>query len=215
MNKFGLVGEPTTRAGELEGPQEVVRLLEVGSDSANLVDEISTALDTNRSKALLDDRVVGQGDTLLVELCESTLEDKLLNSRARGVTVGYVRLDETEHTDGRLVELDEGSIVELTETEELHNLLGLGRDSDGTSDTDNKSNLGPSWDVESTLGLGLTAVGNSSIVGSLVLSSVLLGGSDGILLVLALLLPGIVGSLLGLHGDLGLSGLLLEDGFGD
>mmetsp|Transcript_5731 Transcript_5731/g.9647 ORF Transcript_5731/g.9647 Transcript_5731/m.9647 type:complete len:257 (-) Transcript_5731:32-802(-) len=215
VNKLCLVRESTTGAGELEGPQEVVGLLEVGSNSADLVDKISAALDTNRSNTLLDDGVVGDGDALLVELSEPTLENELLNSGARGVTVGYVRLDKTKHTDGRLVELDEASVVDLTKTEELHDLLGLGRDSDSTPDTDDKSNLGLSRDVESTLGLGLTTVGNSGLVGSLVLSSVLLGGSDSILLVLTLLLPGFVGGLLGLLSNLSLSGLLLENGFGD
>jgi len=215
VNKLGLVRESTTGTGKLEGPQEVVGLLEVGSNSADLVDKISAALDTNRSNTFLDDGVVGDGDALLVELSESTLEDELLNSGARGVTVSYVRLDKTEHTDGRLVELDEGSIVDLTKTEELHDLLGLGRDSNGTSDTDDKSNLGLGGDVESTLGLGLTTVGNSGIVGGLVLSSVLLGGGDGILLVLTLLLLSLVGSLLGLVSNLSLSGLLLENGFGN
>jgi len=215
VNKLGLVGESTAGAGKLEGPKEVVGLLEVRSDSANLVDEIGTALDTDRSNSLLNNRVIGNGDTLLVELSESTLVDELLDGGAGGVSVGYVRLDETKHTDGRLIKLDEASIVDLTKTEELHDLLGLGRDSDGTSDTDNKGNLGLSGDVESTLSLGLTTVGNSGIVGSLVLSSVLLGGGDSILLVLTLLLLSIVGSLLGLVSNLSLSGLLLENGFGN
>ena len=126
VNKLGLVGESTTGAGKLEGPQEVVSFLEVRSNGANLVDEVGTALDTNRSDSLLNNRVVGNGDTLLVELSESTLVDELLNSRAGGVAVGYVRLNETKHTDGRLVELDEASVVDLTKTEELHDLLGLG-----------------------------------------------------------------------------------------
>jgi len=100
--------------------------------------------------------------------------------------------------------------VKLTKTEELHDLLGLGRDSDGTPDTDNKSNLGLGRDVETTLGLGIAAVGNGGLIGSLVLSSVLLSGSNGILLVLTLLLPGIVGSLLGLFGNLGLVACFLR-----
>ena len=215
VHELGLAGESATRAGKLEWPQEVVGLLEVRSDGVDLVDEISTALDTNRLKTLSNDGVVSNGNTLLVELSETTLEDELLDGGAGRVSVGYIWFDETKHTNGRLVKPDEGSVVDLTKTEELHDLLGLGRNSNGTTDTDDQGNLGHGRDVESTLSLGLTTVGDSGLIGGLVLSGILLGRSDGVLLVLTLLLLGLVRGLLGLRGDLGLGGLLLENGFGN
>jgi len=215
VNKLGLVGESSTGGCELERPQEVVGLLEVRSNSGKLVDEVSTALDSDGSNTLLNDRVVSDRDALLVELGESTLEDKLFDSGTGGVSVGDVRLNKTEHANGRLVQLNEGSVVDLTKTEELHDLLGLGGDTDGTSDTDDQGNLGHGRDEESTSSLGLTAVGDSGLIGGLVLSGVLFSGSNGVLLVLTLLLLGIVRGLLGLISELALCGLLLEDGFGD
>lgn len=101
--------------------------------------------------------------------------------------------------------------MDLTQTEKLHDLLRLGRDSNGTSDTDDQGNFGQSRDKKSTLSLGLATVGNGSVIGSFVFSVVLFRGSDGVLLILTLLLLGFVRSLLGLRGKLGLSGLLLED----
>ena len=101
--------------------------------------------------------------------------------------------------------------MDLTKTEELHNLLCLGRDSNGTPDTNDQGKLWHGRYVEPTRGLGLTAVGNSGGIGGLVFSIVLFGGSDGVLLVLTLLLLGFVGCLLGLLGKLCLGGLLLED----
>jgi len=58
---------------ELEGPKEVGGLLEVGADGVNLVDEILNADDTILAEVLLDDLVVSQGDTLLVDLAISAL----------------------------------------------------------------------------------------------------------------------------------------------
>ena len=215
MHKLGLVGESSAGAGELEGPQEVVSLLEVGTNSVNLMDKVSAALHTNRANSIFNNRVVSNGDALLVDLSEATFVDKLLHSGSRGVSVGYIRFNQTKHTDGRLVKLNKGCVVDLAKTEQLHNLLGLGRNANGTADTDDEGKLGHSGDIESSLGLGLTTVGYSSFISSLVFGSILLSLGDGIFLVLTLLLTGLVGCLLGLLSELGLSGLLLEDGFGD
>ncbi len=97
----------------------------------------------------------------------------------------------------------------------MHDLLSLGRNTNGTTDANDQCELGHGRDVESTLNLRLATVGNGGLVGGLVFRGVLFGGCYGILLVLALLLLGLVGGLLGLIGDLGLGGLLLEDGFGN
>ena len=215
MHKLRLVGESTTGTCELEWPQEVICLLEVRSDSVNFVNEVGTALYPDRSDALLDDRIVGDGDALLVELAKSALVNELLDGRSGGVAVGHIRLDEAKHTNSRLVKLDKGGVVDLPQAEKLHNLLGLGRNSNGTPDTNDQGELGHGGHEESTLCLGLTTVGNCRLLGGLVFGGVLLGGSDRILLVLALLLPGFVGRLLGLLCNFGLGGLLLQDGFGD
>ncbi len=87
------------------------------SDGVNLVDEIGTAVHSDGSNSLLDDRVVGDGNALLVKLAKSPLVDELLDGRSGGVPVGDIRLDETKHTNGRLVELDECRIVNLAKTE--------------------------------------------------------------------------------------------------
>ena len=215
VNELGLVGESSTWAGKLERPQKVVRFLEVRSHGGKFVDKVGTALDTDGSNALFNDRVVGNGDALLVKLSESTLVDKLLDGLTGRVAVGHVWLDKTEHTDGRLVKLDKSGVVDLTKTEELHDLLGLGRDTDSTPDTDDQGDLGHRGDKKSTLSLSFAPAGDGRVVGGLVLGSVLFSVGDGIFLILTLLLPGIVGSLLGLSGELGLGGLLLENGFGD
>ena len=179
------------------------------------MDEVSTALNSNGSNSLFNNRVVSNGNALLVDFSKATFVDELFHSGSRGVSIGYIRFDKAKHTDGRLVKLNEGSVVDLTKAEQLHNLLGLGRDTDGTADTNDESKLRHRRDIEPALGFGLTAVGYSSFISSLVFGSILLGLSDGIFLVLTLLLTGLIRCLLGLLCELGLGGLFLEDGFGD
>jgi len=89
--------ETTVGVAELEGPQEVGGLLEVGPDSGNLVDEILNADDAVLAEVLLDDSVVGQGDTLLVDFAVSTLVDELLDALEVGVAVGDPGLDDLDH----------------------------------------------------------------------------------------------------------------------
>ena len=50
-----------SREPELEGPQEVVGFLEVGTASVDFVDQILNADDAVLAESLLDDLVVGLG----------------------------------------------------------------------------------------------------------------------------------------------------------
>mmetsp|Transcript_1140 Transcript_1140/g.2293 ORF Transcript_1140/g.2293 Transcript_1140/m.2293 type:complete len:260 (+) Transcript_1140:136-915(+) len=213
VKKLGLGRESSLGVGKLEGPQEVVDGLEVGSNSVNLIDQVSSALDTNRRKSLSNDLVVTNGDTLLVDLSESTLPDELLDGLSGGVSVGDIRFNQSQHTNGSFVQTDKGSIVQLTKTEELHNLLGLGGDTNGTTDTDNKANLGLSRDVETTLGLGLAAIVNSFLLLLGVFSVVLFSVGDELLGVFSGLLFSSSSGGGGSISKLLLSGLLLQNGF--
>mmetsp|Transcript_3436 Transcript_3436/g.8169 ORF Transcript_3436/g.8169 Transcript_3436/m.8169 type:complete len:297 (+) Transcript_3436:159-1049(+) len=213
VKQLGLAGESSLRVGKLERPQEVVGLLEVGSDGVDLVDEVGGALNSGVSESLGDNSVGSDRDALLVDFSESTLVDKLLDGGTGRVSVCHVRFDQSEHSDGGLVQSNKGSVVELTKAEELHDLLGLRGDSDNTADADDQSKLGFGGDEESTVGLGLAAVVDGKLLGGLVLFVVLLGVS--------LELDGIGGGLFGgsrgggggSSGQLRLSGLLLKDGF--
>ena len=117
--------EATVGVAELEGPEEVGSLLEVGADSVDLVDKILHAHDAILAKRLLDNRVVGQGNALLVDLSISALVDELLDALQVGVTIGNPRLDNLDHLGSSLGDADEDSIVDLEETKELKNLSRL------------------------------------------------------------------------------------------
>ena len=120
--------EATVGVGQLEGPQEVGGLLEVGADSVDLVDEILNADNAVLAEVLLDDGVVSQGNTLLVDLSVAALVDELLDALQVGVTVGDPRLNNLDHLGNGLGDADKDTVVDLQQTEQLEDLAGLGRD---------------------------------------------------------------------------------------
>lgn len=121
-----LLGEATDGVGELERPEEVVGLLEVGTAGDDLVDEVLHAVNTLGAELTSDDAVVAEGDSGSVDLTVTTLVDELGDGGTAGETIGDERLDHSDHVPGGLVELDEDGVVDLSKSEELHDLLGLG-----------------------------------------------------------------------------------------
>src|SRR5262249_7678758 len=65
------------RVAQLERPREVARLLEVRPHREDLVDQILHADDAVLPQRLLDQRVVVQWDTLLVDLAVAAFVDQL------------------------------------------------------------------------------------------------------------------------------------------
>lgn len=120
--------EAAVGVGQLEGPEEVVGLLEVGADGVDLVDQVLHANDAVLAEVLLDDLVVGEGDTLLVDLAVTALVEELADGLQVGVTVGDVGVDDGQHLLRGLGQADEGTAVDLEQTEQLQDLAGLGGD---------------------------------------------------------------------------------------
>lgn len=124
----------TSGVGELEGPKVGGSLLEVGSASSDLVNQVlHTYLlvevfgrmgkrhtdDTEFTELLLDDLVVGDGDSLSVDLCVSSLVDEFSDSFKVDLTVGNVRTDEVEHLLSSLGDSDEDTVIDLQKSEKL------------------------------------------------------------------------------------------------
>ena len=202
-----LAGTETTSGGrELEGPQEVGGLLEVGANGVELVDEVLNADNAVLAEVLLDDLVVGEREALLVDLSVAALVDELADGLEVGVTVSDEGLDDLEHLDGSLGQPDEDTVVDLKKTEELEGLALLGVNLVDTAeqlvariakwpskcyvplDADDEGELGLSGDEERVLLLGL-ALGLDDVALSLdILLLVLLGTleDDGALLLVGL-----------------------------
>jgi hypothetical protein len=166
--------EATSGVAELEGPEEVGGLLEVGADGEDLVDEILNADNAVLAKVLLNDGVVGKSDALLVNLSVSTLVDELLDRLEVGVTVGDPGLNDLEHLSGGLGDLDEDAVVDLEKTEELEDLAGLGGNLVDTLDTDDEDQARLSGDVDGVIGLGGAREADLLTLGIAVLLDVLL-----------------------------------------
>ena len=126
LEGVALLLKATEWGAQLEGPQEVVGLLEVGSASPDLVDEVLDAVDANITESTGNDGVVVEGNTGAVDLSVASLVDESADVVAGWVSVGDVWLDKSDHVDGGTVQLDEDTVVELSQAEELHDLLLLG-----------------------------------------------------------------------------------------
>ena len=117
--------ESTSWVGELEWPEEVGSLLEVGTNGIDLVDQIFHADNTVLAKVSLNKSIVGKSNALLVDLSISTLVDEFTDGLEIWVSVGDPWLDDLEHLEGGLGHANEDTVVDLEETEELEDLSGL------------------------------------------------------------------------------------------
>ena len=110
---------------QLEWPEEVVSLFEGWSNSPDLVDEVLNAVDTLLSKDTRDDTVVSQRDSRAIDLSVATLVDKSANAITGWVSISDEWLDSSDHVDGGTVKANEHSVVDLSESEKLHDLLAF------------------------------------------------------------------------------------------
>lgn len=193
--------ETTVRVGQVEWPQEVVDLLEVRTNGVDLVDQVLNGLDTVLTQSTLDDLVVRQGNSLGVDLTVTSLVDQLSDGSQVRVTVGDVRLGQSEQLRSGLGDLDENTRVDLSQTEQLQDLSWLRWDLRDTLDSDDEHQLWLGLNVERVVGLGLTLGVNQ---GTLSVSVLLVVSSSSLSNSLSLLLVG--GSSSGL-----VSGTLLQD----
>jgi len=131
----------TGRVGEFERPQEVRCLFEVGASGCNLVNEVLDGEDIVFAKGLLDDRIVGKGDTLLVDLAVAPLVDQLTHRLQVRFAICDVRLNETEHLLRCPCNLDKNAIVDLEQAEQLQYFAGFRGNLVDTADTNDKVDL--------------------------------------------------------------------------
>jgi len=158
--------ETTEWGGELEWPEEVVGFLEFWSASGNLVDEVLHAGNSGATKLIGDDGVVGEGDSRVGDLTISSLVDKLGDGGSGWESVSDKWLNHSEHVPGTFVQLDEHTIVQLSQSKKLQDLLWLWGKLVDTSNSDNESNLSFSFNEERSSGLGISLSLNESLISS-------------------------------------------------
>ena len=147
--------ETSSGTSKFEGPQEVVGLLEVRTNSVDLVNEVFNSADAVLSEHLFD-RVIGlKGDSLSVDFAISSLENEFSDGFSGRITIGDVGFDSSEHIDGSFVDSNEDSIVELSESKKSHDSDDLGVEFVNTSDSNDKGKSGFGGYVDLTGGFGL------------------------------------------------------------
>ena len=114
-----------SRVAQLKRPEEVTGLLEVGTNGIDLMDQVFHADDSILAKLVFNDRVVRQGNTLLVDLAIATLVDELTNALEIRIAVRDVGLNDGQHLRGSGCQANECSAIDLEETEELEDLAGF------------------------------------------------------------------------------------------
>ena len=76
----GLLSPSASGSVQLEGPQKVGGVFEVGADGDDLVDEVLHADDAVLAERLLNEVVGGDGSALAIDLDESSFVDELADA---------------------------------------------------------------------------------------------------------------------------------------
>jgi len=196
--------EAAVGVGQLEGPQKVAGLLEVGANSDDLVDQVLNADNAVLAQVVLNELVVGKSNALLVDFAVAALVDEFADGLQVGVAIGNVGVDDCEHLLSGLGQLDEDTAVDLEEPKELEDLAGLGSNLVDTLDSDDEDQLGLLINEEVALLSAQASQSDLLTLGITVLLDVCLGTleDDTTLFLVGLLALVLVSSTL-------LSGLLL------
>lgn len=158
--------ETTVRVRQLEWPQEVVDLLEVRTNSVDLVNQVFERQDVELTQVGFNNGVVGQSDSLLVDLTVTSLVDQLSDGSKGWVTVGDVWLGQLQQFGGGLGQSDEDTGVDLGQSQQLQNLSWLRSNLHDTLDSDDKDQLRLGVNVVRTSELGFS-LGVDDFTGSI------------------------------------------------
>jgi hypothetical protein len=96
LEGVSLGSKTSSGSSELEWPDEVVGFFEVGSNGVDFLNEILNGFDSFRSESLLNDLVIGKGNSLLVDFTITSLQDEFSDGLAGGVSEGDVGFNSTE-----------------------------------------------------------------------------------------------------------------------
>merc|ERR1719239_822260 len=111
------------------------------------MDEVLHADDAELAQGALHQVVGGDGGAVASDLDKPTLVDQLAHRLEVGSSPGDVGFTDPEHVDGGLVQLDEHSVVDLPQPEQLEDLLHLGGHLVDATDAHDKGQLGVSGNI--------------------------------------------------------------------
>ena len=96
LEGMSLGSKASSGSSEFEWPEEVIGLLEVRSDSVDFIDEIFNSVDSNLSKSLFNDGIIGERSSLFVDLAISSLKDEFSDGFPGWVSEGNIRLNSSD-----------------------------------------------------------------------------------------------------------------------
>ena len=105
--------ETTGWVAELERPQEVAYLFEVGSDGEDFMNQIFHTNDAVLAKRFLNDRVVCKRDALFVNLAIPALIDEFTDALEIWIAVSNVWFDNGKHLSRSTGYTNENPAVDL------------------------------------------------------------------------------------------------------
>lgn len=80
------------------------------------MDEILGGSNTVLAELTLNNAVVGEWDSALVNLSIPSLVDEVSDGLLAGVAISNVGFNSSDHVDGSLVESNKGSVVQLSQS---------------------------------------------------------------------------------------------------
>ncbi len=89
------------------------------------MDEVFDARNTMFAEFSSNDGVVSKWNSASINLTVSSLVDQVGDGVSGWETVSHEWLDNSNHVPGSLVKLDESTVMELSQSEELQDLLWL------------------------------------------------------------------------------------------
>ena len=89
------------------------------------MNKILYAVDTVFAELTGNDAIVGEWDSAPIDFTMASLVNELRNVLSRWITVSNMWLNNLNHVPGSLVQFHEHTIVQLSQSHELQNLLWL------------------------------------------------------------------------------------------
>ena len=124
----------------------------------DFVDKILNVVDAVGSQRLCDDGVRRKRNSLLVNFTITSLENEFSDGLSGRVSEGDVGLNSSENVAGSLIDSDEGSVVDLSQSEYSQDSDDLGVEFVNTSDSNDKGESGLGWYVNLSSEFGLCEV---------------------------------------------------------
>jgi len=124
---------------ELEGPEESVGLLEMGSNGKDLVNQVFNTNNVVLFKSAFNNVVASNGHSLTIDLSKTTFVNQFSHGLEIGITISNIRFNEGQHLLGSFGKSNKYTVVNLSQSQKSKNFSGLWMKSHGTSDSDNKS----------------------------------------------------------------------------